>query len=133
MKVRRAHHISFSVADLEQAKDFYGGLLGLSEIERPDFGFPGAWYSAGDVELHLIQAVPNHDIGQPPEKLTPLANHAAFEIESYAETLAVLRERGAEVIETGAESGQLFVQDPAGNVIEFIQPGGQLGKARERR
>jgi glyoxylase I family protein len=128
MKVKGAHHISFSVQDLDRSKDFFGGLLGLSEIERPDFGFPGAWYQAGEVELHLIQCPPGFDIGRAPEKLTPLANHAAFEIESYDDMLAELKQRGAEVIETGAKQGQLFVRDPDGNVIEFIQPGGQLGR-----
>lgn len=38
-------HISVTVTNLEEARGFYGGLLGLGEIPRPDFRFPGAWYA----------------------------------------------------------------------------------------
>ena len=48
------HHISLSVTDLEQSGHFYGAILGLEEINRPDFDFPGAWYKIGDQQLHLI-------------------------------------------------------------------------------
>ncbi len=47
-------HISVTVTDLERAKAAYGGVLGLQEIARPNFGFPGAWYTlGGGLSLHL--------------------------------------------------------------------------------
>ncbi len=52
MIVKRAHHVSFGVSDLERARAFYGNLLGLEEIARPDFGIPGAWYQAGEAQIH---------------------------------------------------------------------------------
>jgi catechol 2,3-dioxygenase-like lactoylglutathione lyase family enzyme len=36
------HHTAIIVTDVERAKRFYGGVLGLSELPRPDFGFEGA-------------------------------------------------------------------------------------------
>src|SRR5699024_631712 len=48
------HHVSLPVTDLEKAKTFYGDILGLKEIERPPFDFPGAWYQIGQQQLHLI-------------------------------------------------------------------------------
>ncbi len=128
MLVKRAHHVSFSVSDIDRARAFYGDLLGLPEIERPDFGFPGAWYQAGEVQVHLIQTPPGAPTGTPPDRISPVANHAAFEIEDYAAVCATLRSRDVALIETGAEVGQIFLQDPDGNVIELIQPGGRLGR-----
>ncbi|MBI3636955.1 MAG: VOC family protein [Candidatus Rokubacteria bacterium] len=50
-------HVSLLVSDVDRAKVFYTGLLGLREIARPAFDFPGAWYSLGnDLALHLIQS-----------------------------------------------------------------------------
>jgi len=122
MKIVRGHHISFAVRDLERARRFYGEALGLREIARPDLGLPGTWYGAGEVEVHLIQVSPDFDAGTPPAKLTPLANHAAFQIDDYDAAVAALRARGLEVLETGAKQGQLWVQDPDGHVIELIRP-----------
>lgn len=134
MIVKRAHHVSFRVSDLDRARAFYGDLLGLSPIERPDFGFPGAWYQAGEVQVHLIVAPPEVDTGSPPPGINPLANHAAFEIEDYRAVREALASRGVPLVETGAEVGQLFLQDPDGNVIELIRPGGRLGASgRPRR
>ena len=128
MIVKRAHHVSFCVAEIDRARAFYGDLLGLPEIERPDFGFPGAWYQAGEVQVHLIQAPAGAPTGTPPPSISPVAYHAAFEIEDYEAVSKALRDRGIPLIETGAEVGQLFLQDPDGNVIELIQPGGRLGR-----
>jgi catechol 2,3-dioxygenase-like lactoylglutathione lyase family enzyme len=128
MITKGAHHISLAVAEIEPARAFYGGLLGLPEIERPDFGFPGAWYQAGPVQLHLIETPSGVDAGSPAAKLTPLANHIAFEIEDYAGVKARLEEAGHEVFGLGEQVGQLFVRDPHGNMVEFIQPGGRLGR-----
>jgi len=128
MITKGAHHVSLSVADIDAAREFYGGLLGLAEIERPDFGIRGTWYQAGAVQLHLIEPPASVDVGSPAPGLTPLAHHVAFEIEDYELVKARLEEAGHEVIATGAHVGQLFARDPHGNVIEFIQPGGQLGR-----
>jgi catechol 2,3-dioxygenase-like lactoylglutathione lyase family enzyme len=126
--VRRAHHVSFAVADLGRSQRFFGEVLGLPEIPRPDFGFPGAWYRAGEIEVHLIVAPAGAPVGTPPPRISPVADHAAFQVADYAGARERLRAAGHDVIETGAEVGQLFVQDPDGHVIELIVPGGRLGR-----
>jgi catechol 2,3-dioxygenase-like lactoylglutathione lyase family enzyme len=129
MLVKRAHHVSLCISDVTRARGFYGGVLGLPEIERPDFGFPGAWYQAGEIQLHLIVAPPGVDVGARPAKISPVAGHTAFEIEDYETVRADLAARGIEAIGLGAGVGQLFVRDPDGNVIELIRPGGRLGRS----
>ena len=38
------HHVAVAVTDLDRARRFYAGVLGLKEIARPAFSFDGAWY-----------------------------------------------------------------------------------------
>jgi catechol 2,3-dioxygenase-like lactoylglutathione lyase family enzyme len=128
MLIEGAHHFSLAVADIEEARGFYSGLLGLPEIERPDFGLPGIWYQAGPVQLHLIQTPEGVDVGSQAPALTPLAQHVAFEISDYEAMHAQLEAAGVAMLSTGADVGQIFVRDPDGNTLEFIKPGGRLGR-----
>lgn len=123
MKILRSHHVSFSVAELERSRHFYGTLLGLAEIPRPAMGLGGAWFRTGGAgELHLIARPGGADVGSPPSKVTPLANHTALEIDDYDAAVAQLRGAGLDVIEAGRDRGQCWVADPDGNVIELIVP-----------
>ena len=58
LKTGMLHHVSLPVSDIDKARSFYEGVLGLEEDKsRPAFDFDGAWYKLGDRRLHLI--VPN--------------------------------------------------------------------------
>src|SRR5574338_609448 len=103
MLAKAVHHVSFAVRDLAASRAFYEGVLGLRAIARPDLGLPGAWYAAGQGEIHLIQTPSGASVGEAPERLTPLANHCAFEIEDYDAALSALRQRGLQVLETKPE------------------------------
>ena len=123
MITKGAHHIGLTVSDLEEAERFYGGLLGLPRIERPDMGLAGAWYQAGAVQLHLIVPPPQVEVGTLPGTLNPIANHIAFEIDDFEAVKRRLEEAGHEVLSLGVKNGQMFVRDPHGNVVEFNHPG----------
>lgn len=60
-RVERLDHVTVNVTDVDRTKSFYTGVLGLTEVPRPDsFTFPGAWYALGPgpILLHLVhQAV----------------------------------------------------------------------------
>ena len=52
---KELNHVSITVTDVAKAREFYTGLLGLEEIPRPAFNFPGIWYSLGNgLSLHII-------------------------------------------------------------------------------
>ena len=70
--------------------------------------------------MHLIQIPERFDAGQTPPALNPMADHAAFGIDDYAETAAHLKAHGLEVLEAGVERGQMWVKDPDGHIIELI-------------
>jgi catechol 2,3-dioxygenase-like lactoylglutathione lyase family enzyme len=123
MIARAVHHVSFSVSDLSRARKFYEEVLGLGEIPRPDLGaLAGAWYRAGNAEVHLIVRPGARGDDAPSGLPSPIDNHCAFAIEDYDAARDALRARGLEVLETSRERGQLWVHDPDGNVIELIAP-----------
>lgn len=113
-------HVSVSVHDIDQAKAFYGDLLGFTEMERPDFGFPGAWYRVGTTPLHLTTG---GDVRGPDASLRPNDPHVAVAVDGDLDGfLDRLRSEGVDVIElqnSPAALRQTFVKDPWGNVIEF--------------
>ncbi|HXC52390.1 MAG TPA: VOC family protein [Candidatus Limnocylindrales bacterium] len=117
--VRSVDHISFSVRDLDTSLRFYCDVLGLEKAPRPDLGFPGAWLTVGDAQVHLLQVPEGFDGGTPPPSLNPLASHAAFGIDDHAATRDHLKRHGHEIFELEA-SGQMWVKDPDGYIIELI-------------
>jgi glyoxylase I family protein len=120
MIARRVDHVSFAVRDLARSLEFYRGVLGLEPAPRPDLGIPGAWLQAGDAQVHLIEVPADFEAGTPPPALNPAAGHAAFGIDDYETALAKLRSHDLEVLAFGAQSGQMWVRDPDGNIIELI-------------
>lgn len=117
--IRSVDHVSFAVRNLEASLRFWRDLLGLELAPRPDLGFPGAWLTVGDSQVHLLQAPEGFDGGTPPPTLHPIASHAAFGIDDYPGVRDLLREHGHEVFELES-SGQMWVKDPDGYIVELI-------------
>lgn len=112
------HHVSLNVADTERALAFYGGVLGMATLPRPDFPFGGAWLDAGGGrQIHLIEADVPPDHGQ----------HVAFRVGDVDAVVAALRTAGVTVRDPKPVGDtairQTFVHDPDGNLLEFTQPG----------
>ena len=68
MKTTELNHVAIHVEDVEVSCRFYREVLKLEQIERPAFGFPGAWFRLGtEQDLHLIgnreQPVASHPRG----------------------------------------------------------------------
>ena len=116
MKLEGVHHVSLNVADVAAARRFYVEVLGLEEIPRPAFPFPGAWLRSGGQELHLI-AQEGHQ--------APEGQHFAFRVADVDAAAAELAARGVKVggpIDVPGAGRQAFLRDPSGNLIELNQP-----------
>src|SRR5678815_4652111 len=62
LTVERLDHVSIIVTDVDRARAFYAGVLGLPEIPRPkSFDFPGAWFQVGPEVIHLL-GTPTPDV-----------------------------------------------------------------------
>ncbi len=119
IELKSLHHLSFTVPDLDAALGFWRDLLGFTAIERPDLGFPGAWLRGYGTEIHLL-GLPNPSEGG--GQLSPMRNHVAFQVDDLEAMAGRLGAAGLEVMRGRGGIRQIWVLDPAANVIEFIQP-----------
>ena len=103
----------------EQARAFYGGLLGLAEIEKPESlkANGGVWFSAGSQELHIGLEEPF----SPARKA-----HPAFNVDGLPALRARLEAAGVEVHDAQPIPGvvRFHVYDPFGNRIELQEKRG---------
>lgn len=117
-RVRALHHTTIVVRDLENARRFYGQLLGLRELARSaDVADPGAWLDCHNAQLHIVVAE---------ERLPePARRHFALEVEDLAETAEALRQHGVRILSGPSSrsdgSGFLRCLDPEGNTLEITQ------------
>lgn len=134
MQLEAIHHVSLTVSDLERSRIFYREVLGLAEIARPNFPFPGAWFQlGGSQQLHLI-VHPNSTFrtGKP---LDGRDNHFAVRVKDYWGTAEFLRGLGYSedaadelrklIVQPHATAGfpQLYILDPDRHVIEINAAG----------
>lgn len=113
------HHAGFLVTDIERAAAFYEGVLGLENLPRPDFGFPGRWYDLHNGnQLHLMsmEALPAHSTDIP-----TFDRHIALAVPDVEQTAAQLTALGISFAKGNGRGGaaQLFLRDPDGNMIEL--------------
>ena len=119
--VEGLHHVSITVTDIVRATQFYADVLGLQEIARPPFDFGGAWYQAGDRQLHLIVHPPTRTLRHTTD-IDSHDSHFALRVASYDDTLAHLRAHGVALLDRPRNLtpwAQIYVTDPDGNVIEL--------------
>lgn len=114
------HHASLVVGDSRRAASFYGDLLGLTQVARPDLGFPGLWYDLGGGQtLHLLE-VPNPDPsvrGVRPGR----DRHLALRVAGVEPVVSRLEAAGLAVERSRSGRPAAFVRDPDGNTIELVE------------
>lgn len=102
----------------DQARIFFGELLGLTEILKPPElgGRGGCWFRIGDRQLHL---------GIDPDFRPARKAHVAVAVEDLAQLRGKLEKAGHQMDDDVAVDGRerFFTSDPFGNRIEFLQAG----------
>lgn len=91
MEILELHHVSLPTRDLERSRTFYRDVLGLAEIQRPPFPFPGAWFRLGDRELHLIGEAEDAQGGSGTD---PNQLHFAIRVARFGEMVEGLKRLG---------------------------------------
>ena len=112
-------HVSIGAADLEESVSFYRNFFGMEEVSSPDFSGPVRWLRVGGLQLHLFL-----DDSPAPER-----HHFALDVDDFeaayrkAEELAVRDDdRYSTVRELPDGAVQMYLRDPAGNLIEVNWP-----------
>jgi len=117
----RINHVSVNARELRESVDFYVELLGAEPIATPNFGLPVQWLALGRTQLHLferdIEPTSHHHFGITVEDLEPVYRAAerrgVFDRQSFRKHL----------VELPGDVVQLYLRDPAGNLLEVDQHG----------
>ncbi|MDQ3706888.1 MAG: VOC family protein [Chloroflexota bacterium] len=100
----------------EQARAFYGGLLGLQELEKPGILKPkgGVWFSLGNGELH---------VGLEDAFSPALKAHPALLVTDLPTLRRRLEEAGLTIAQAEPIPGvsRFYVSDPFGNRLELTE------------
>jgi catechol 2,3-dioxygenase-like lactoylglutathione lyase family enzyme len=98
-----------------EARRFFGGVLGLEEVEKPESlrRRGGVWFRVGAQQLH---------VGVEQEFAPARKAHPAFAVSGYDEFISCLRSAGVETVADDSIPGvrRSYVADPWGNRIELV-------------
>jgi len=111
------NHVIINALHLQESVDFYVELLGAEPIPTPNFGLPVQWLAVGSTQLHLferdIQPTSHHHFAITVDDVEPVYRAAerwnAFDYKAF----------GNNLVELPGVVVQLYVRDPAGNLVEI--------------
>ena len=120
MSVGLLDHFNIRTRKLKETVQFYEDVLGLSNGDRPNFDFPGAWmYSEGRAVVHLVDISPSTETQKPD---SGVVHHVAFVSRGFKTMKQRLKSKNVwyETREVpGGAVWQIFVRDPNGVMIEL--------------
>jgi catechol 2,3-dioxygenase-like lactoylglutathione lyase family enzyme len=111
------NHVSVSADDLAESVAFYEEVFGLERLPSPNFGLPVQWLRAGpNQQLHLFEqrgtAPRVHHFGLTVDDLVPVYENArerdCFDRKTFS----------GHLVELPGDTAQLYLRDPAGNLVE---------------
>jgi lactoylglutathione lyase len=116
----RVNHVSIRAVDMEESIRFYEEVFGMERVATPIFAEPVVWLQLGEQQLHLFEQ--GNDV--------PRYHHVALDVDDFEAVYLKAKELGVLDSDTfGAEvrahpSGwvQIYLRDPAGNLVEVDWP-----------
>jgi len=120
MRAIRFNHVSIHAVDMEESLRFYIELFGMEHLPSPDFEHRVEWLALGDQQLHLFLR----------ETSAPEFHHLGLDVDDFEAVYVVARERGLlgdatfapTVRQLNDGSVQMYLRDPAGNLVEIDWP-----------
>lgn len=114
------HHSSLMISNLETSIKFYTEVIGLQQMERPDLGFPGAWFKLGEnQQLHIIK-LPNMDPTSGRPEHGGRDRHVALTVDDFNVVRDSLDKNNTFYSMSKSGRKALFVRDPDANAVEII-------------
>jgi catechol 2,3-dioxygenase-like lactoylglutathione lyase family enzyme len=114
------HHVQITVGKGQEAaaRQFYCGVLGLPEVEKPDELKPrgGFWLRVGDRQVHV-------GVEDGVDRAATKA-HVAYQVDDVEAWRGRLLAEGIQILESVAipDYERFEFRDPFGNRVEFIAP-----------
>ena len=120
MRATGLNHVSIHARDLEESVRFYVEVFGMEPIPTYEFAFPVQYLRLGDLQLHLFE----RDTDAPPY------HHIGINVDDFegaylrAKELGILERESffEDMYELPDGSVQMYVRDPAGNLVEIDWP-----------
>jgi catechol 2,3-dioxygenase-like lactoylglutathione lyase family enzyme len=127
IRVKHIDHVTVVVKSLEMSREFYVDVLGMQEVPRPRFRFPGLWFEAGPTQIHLIEEHPESGPARVfvPEKCEiSRTHHFAFEVDDAMAAAQRLQELGIPIAAGPKQRPdgptQVYVMDPDRYLVELF-------------
>jgi catechol 2,3-dioxygenase-like lactoylglutathione lyase family enzyme len=124
-------HISVKTSDVQATVRFYCDLLGMLEVDRPAFDFPGAWLSSPPPTQSILIHLYGGETAQDETGVVPTGSgaidHVAITATGFQTMRRKLEDSGRnwrQNIPPGTKIWQLFVRDPNGILVELTYDGG---------
>ena len=118
--ITRLNHVNVTVPPVleDAAKHFYGTVLGLRQIPKPEGTRQniGAWYDLGGSQLHL--SIEDNVQNEASER------HVCYQVDDAAAAELHFRNAGIEIISDQRPvkgTSRFFLRDPGGNMIEITE------------
>ncbi|NOY36654.1 MAG: methylmalonyl-CoA epimerase [Chlorobi bacterium] len=135
MDIKKIEHIGIAVRNLETARTFYEGILGLRCYKTEtveDQKVKTAFYRIGEVKIELLESTdPEGPVARFIEKRGEGIHHLAFKTGELTRTLSELDKKGVRLIDKrprpGSDQMEIAFLHPSatsGVLIELCKPAG---------
>lgn len=120
MRATGFNHVSVHARNLEESVRFYVEVFGMEPIPTYNFAFPVQYLRLGDLQLHLFER----------ETDAPPFHHIGINVDDFEAAYRKAKELGVleresffeDMYELPDGSVQMYVRDPAGNLVEVDWP-----------
>ena len=120
MRATRFNHVSIHAVDIDESVRFYTRIFGMERIPAPTFQHEVVWLQLGDQQLHIFLR----------ETPAPEFHHFGLDVDDFEAAYLKASELGLQdggvwsplVRELPDGSVQMYVRDPAGNLVEIDWP-----------
>lgn len=119
-------HLTLVVASVENSRKFYVDQLGFTEVQRPAFSFPGAWFEIGQSMIHVTES---DDLsgkagwGDRAVTRTSRGHHFAYRTSNFEQALRAIDSHEIEIA-SGPQTrpdgaNQVYIYDPDRHLVEI--------------
>ncbi|MQA86626.1 MAG: VOC family protein [Streptosporangiales bacterium] len=114
------NHVSVHATNLDESVRFYEDLFGMERIPTYDFGFPVQYLRLGELQLHIFVR----------ETSAPAYHHFGINVDNFEQVYLRAKQMGIHesktfghhIYELPDGTVQMYVRDPAGNIVEVDHP-----------